>query len=74
MATSLRPECANSVPHWKAGNPLAFEVLEVSGDVELLRASDVLVESPLDETFQHYIQLTALVFTTMVEPHLPLSQ
>jgi hypothetical protein len=30
-------------------------VLEVSGDVELLRAGDVLVESPLDGTLQQYI-------------------
>lgn len=35
-------------------------VLEVSGDVELLRTGDVLVESALDETVHHYTQPLSL--------------
>ena len=48
-------------------------VLEVSGDVALLRTGDVLVESPIEGIAQHYtgfqISLTSVVLT----PSLPLS-
>jgi len=46
-------------------------VLEVSGDIELLRTGDVLDESPLDGTVQQYT-LPRIVITLVLDPQLPL--
>jgi hypothetical protein len=47
-------------------------VLEVSGDIELLRTRDVLEESPLDGTVQQYT-LTRIAITIILDPSLPLA-
>ena len=47
-------------------------VLEVSGDVELLRTGDVLDESPLEGTAQHYT-LPRIVITIILDPSLPVA-
>jgi site-specific DNA recombinase len=47
-------------------------VFEVSGDVELLRTGDVLLESPLEGTAQHYT-LPRIVITIILDPSLPLA-
>ena len=44
-------------------------VLEVSGDIELLRTGDVLDESPLEGTVQHYI----LPVSVILDPRLSLA-
>jgi hypothetical protein len=45
-------------------------VLEVSGDIELLRSDSVLEESPLDGTAQQYA-LPRIVITVVLDPSLP---
>jgi hypothetical protein len=48
-------------------------VLDVSGDIELIRTGDVLLESPLEEIAQHYT-LPRLVLTNVVlDPSLPVA-
>jgi len=47
-------------------------VLEVSGDIELLRTGDVLDESPLDGIAQHYT-LPRIVITVVLDPRLPIA-
>ena len=47
-------------------------VFEVSGDVELLRTGDVLLESPLEGTAQHYT-LPRIVITITLDPSLPVA-
>ncbi len=44
-------------------------VLEVSGDIELLKTGDVLDETPLEGTSQHYI----LPVSMTLDPSLPLA-
>lgn len=46
--------------------------LEVSGDVALLRAGDVLVKSPMDGTSQQYT-LSRMTITVVLDPSLPLA-
>lgn len=53
--------------------PDGTAVLEVSGDVELLRTGDVLVESALDGTSQHYIATSIPLVGIVLKPALPLS-
>jgi site-specific DNA recombinase len=47
-------------------------VLEISGDVALLRTGDVLVESPMEGTAQHYT-LPRIVITIVLDPSLPVA-
>jgi hypothetical protein len=47
-------------------------VLEVTGDVALFQNEGVMVNNLLDENVQHYTQPTAFVFSTVVDPRLPL--
>ena len=47
-------------------------VLEVSGDIELLRTGDVLDESPLEGIAQHYI-LPQITVSLVLDPSLPLA-
>jgi len=53
--------------------PDGMAVLEVSGDVELLRTGDVLVESALDEIVQQYTQFGVVLTGIILDPSLPLS-
>jgi site-specific DNA recombinase len=46
-------------------------VLEVSGDLALLRAGDVLVESPIQRTSQQYIGVSTPLAGVILEPALP---
>lgn len=48
-------------------------VLEVSGDVALLRQGDVLVESPVDGTSQQYIGTSLLLLGIVLNPTLSLT-
>jgi site-specific DNA recombinase len=48
-------------------------VLEVSGDVALLRTGDVLVESPLEGIAQHYIGASISLAGVVLNPTLPLA-
>lgn len=47
-------------------------VLEVSGDMALLRTGDVLVESPMEGIAQHYIP-PQLTISVLLDPSLPLA-
>jgi site-specific DNA recombinase len=47
-------------------------VLEVSGDIELLRTGDLLDESPLDGIAQHYT-FPRIVITVVLDPSLPVA-
>lgn len=46
-------------------------VLEVSGDVALLRTGDVLVESPLEGIAQQYTAPRMALANIMLDPSLP---
>ena len=48
-------------------------VLEVSGDVALLRTGDVLVESPIQRTSQHYIRASMPLTGVILDPSLRFS-
>ena len=48
-------------------------VFEVSGDVELLRTGDVLLESPLDGTAQQYNLPRIPMVNVMLYPRLPIA-
>lgn len=48
-------------------------VLEVSGDVALLRAGDVLVKSPMGGIAQHYIGASISLTSVRLDPSLPLA-
>jgi site-specific DNA recombinase len=48
-------------------------VLEVSGDVALLRTGDVLVESPMEGIAQHYIGASISLEGVILNPSLPLA-
>lgn len=48
-------------------------VLEVSGDVALLRTGDVLVQSPMDGTSQHYIGASVSLAGVILNPSVPLA-
>jgi len=48
-------------------------VLEVSGDIELLRKGDVLDESPLDGTAQHYTLPRIVPANVVLDPSLPVA-
>ena len=45
-------------------------ILEVSGDIDLLRAGDVLHESPLDGTSQQYV-VSRILIAVVLDPSLP---
>jgi DNA invertase Pin-like site-specific DNA recombinase len=47
-------------------------VLEVSGDIELLRSGDVLVQGALDETSQHYTRFCVVLAGVVLDPSQPL--
>jgi hypothetical protein len=47
-------------------------VLEVSGDIELLRTGDVLDESPLEGIAQHYTLPRIVIANVVLDPSLPL--
>ena len=46
-------------------------VLEVAGDVALLRTGDVLVESPIQRTSQQYIGVSTPLAGIILNPALP---
>ncbi len=48
-------------------------VLEVSGDVALLRTGDVLVESPMEGIAEHYIHASIALAGVRIDPSLPLA-
>ena len=48
-------------------------VLEVSGDVALLRTGDVLLESPMEGTSQHYIGSSIPLLGIVLNPSLPVA-
>jgi site-specific DNA recombinase len=48
-------------------------VLEVSGDIELLRTGDVLDESPLEGIAQHYTSPQIALVKVMLDPSLPVA-
>lgn len=48
-------------------------VFEVSGGVALLRTGDVLVETAMDGTSQHYIGGSISLTDVILNPSLPLS-
>jgi ABC-type branched-subunit amino acid transport system ATPase component len=48
-------------------------VLEVSGDIELLRTGDVLDESPLEGIAQHYSSPQIALVKVMLDPSLPVA-
>ena len=48
-------------------------VLEVSGDVALLRTGDVLVESPMEGIAQHYIDASISLAGVILNPSLPVA-
>jgi hypothetical protein len=48
-------------------------VLEVTGDVALLRTSDVLVESPIQGIAEHYIGASISLAGVILDPSLPLN-
>jgi hypothetical protein len=48
-------------------------VLEVSGDVALLRTGDVLLESPMEGIAQHYIDASISLAGVIFNPSLPLA-
>jgi hypothetical protein len=48
-------------------------VLEISGDVALLRTGDVLVESPMEGIAQHYIGASIPLAGVRLDPSLPLA-
>ncbi len=49
------------------------QVLDVSGDVALLGAGDVLVESPMEGIAQHYIGASVSLAGVRLDPSLPLA-
>jgi hypothetical protein len=48
-------------------------VLEVSGDIELLRTGDVLDESPLEGIAQHYTLPRIVLADVVLDPSLPIA-
>ena len=49
------------------------QVLEVSGDVELLRTGDVLLECPMEGIAEHYIGASISLAGVRLDPSLPLA-
>jgi len=48
-------------------------VLEVTGDVALLRTGDVLVESPMEGIAEHYIDASISLAGVILNPSLPVA-
>ncbi len=48
-------------------------VLEVSGDIELIRTGDVLDKSPLERTAQQYILPRIPIANVVLDPSLPVA-